>query len=173
MRGIVTLALAAWAFMSPSTVATGLVYVFAAYFIITGIETLFIGVSFTGVSQWWAFILMGLVELALGIIMLSRPEIGPLALAYLFAISLLVIGIMELSAAISLRDYINNDFWWILLGIVTLAVGVYIVIRPDIGPLALVYTVGVYAVLAGISLIVVAFRIKNAGAEFAKHHAIA
>jgi uncharacterized membrane protein HdeD (DUF308 family) len=40
LRGIVALALAAFAFAAPATVARGLVYVFAAYFIISGVTAL-------------------------------------------------------------------------------------------------------------------------------------
>ncbi len=173
IRGLVALALAVWAFMSPATMASGLVYVFAAYFIISGIAALVAGVSFTGVGHWWALVLMGLVQGALGVLMLAEPGAGPLALAYLFALWMITSGMLEISGAIALRSVISGEFWWILLGLITLAFGFYVVLRPDLGVLALVYTVGFYAIFAGISLIAFGFRIKSAGNDFAKHHAAA
>ena len=171
VRGIVALALAAFAFAAPATVASGLVYIFAAYFIISGVAALFAGVSFTGVGHWWALVLMGLVQGALGFIMLAQPGVGPLALAYFFALWMISSGVLEISSAIALRSYVSNDFWWILLGIITLAFGFYVVLRPGLGVLALVYTIGFDAVFAGISLVAFSFRIKNAGTDFAKLHA--
>ncbi|MGP6159951.1 MAG: HdeD family acid-resistance protein [Vulcanimicrobiaceae bacterium] len=171
VRGLVTLALAAFAFSAPAATASALVYVFAAYFIISGVVSLLAGISFTGVGHWWALILMGFVQGALGFVMLAQPGIGPLALAYFFAIWMISTGLMEISGAVALRSYVSNEFWWILLGIITLAFGFYVVMRPDLGLLALVYTIGFYAVLAGVSLIAFSFRIKSAGADFAKIHA--
>ena len=168
LRGIVALALAVFAFTAPSSAATALVYIFAAYFIISGVTSFFAGVSFTGVGYWWAYVLMGFVQTVLGILMLAEPGAGPLALAYIFALWLIMSGTLELSTAIQLRNVLNNDFWWILLGIVTLAAGLYVVFEPSIGLYGLVYAVGIYGSLAGISLVALAFRIKNTGAQIAK-----
>jgi uncharacterized membrane protein HdeD (DUF308 family) len=168
LRGLVALVLAAFAFASPAATASGLVYVFAAYFIISGLVALFAGFSFSGVGHWWALILMGLIQAALGFVMLAEPGAGPLALAFFFGFWMITTGTMEISGAITLRGYISNDFWWILLGILTLAFGFYVILRPGLGLLALVYTVGFYALFAGISLIALGFRIKSAGSDFAK-----
>jgi len=162
LRGIIALALAVFAFMMPAAMATALVYIFAAYFIISGVATIAAGVSLTGAGSWWLLILLGIVEAILGFIMLTEPGAGPLALAYLFAIWVILTGTTEISAAVMVREYTNsNEIWWILLGLVTLAVGIYVVINPALGVPALVYTVGIYAALAGISLIALSFRIKG------------
>jgi uncharacterized membrane protein HdeD (DUF308 family) len=94
-----------------------------------------------------------------------------LALAYLVAIWAFSTGLMEITSAVALRDVINNEFWWILLGIVTFGLGVYIVVRPDIGVLALVFALGIYAAVAGISLIAFSFRIRGAGEDVRKMRA--
>jgi uncharacterized membrane protein HdeD (DUF308 family) len=168
LRGIVALAIAVFAFGSPGTMATALVYVFAAYFIISGVTSFFAGVSFTGVGNWFALLLMGAIQTVLGILMLAEPGVGPLALAYIFALWLITSGTLEISGAVAFRSVISNEFWWIFLGVVTLAIGLYVVFVPTIGILGLVYTVGIYAVLAAISLIAFAFRLKNAGSQFSK-----
>lgn len=168
LRGIVALALAAFAFFSPATMASALVYVFAVYFILSGLAALFAGVSFAGVGHWWSLVLMGIVQAALGFIMLAEPGVGPLALAYLFALWMVTTGVMEISGAVALRSYISNEFWWLLLGIITLGFGFYVVLFPGLGLLALVYTIGFYALLAGISLIAFGIRIKNLSTDFAK-----
>lgn len=77
----------------------------------------------------------------------------------------------EISSAIALRNYLNNEVSWILLGIITLGFGLYVVARPALGLLALVYTIGFYAVLAGIALVAFAFRIKGVGGAGVGHHA--
>ncbi|MBV8172053.1 MAG: HdeD family acid-resistance protein [Candidatus Eremiobacteraeota bacterium] len=168
LRGVVALAVAAFAFVAPGPMSTALVYIVAAYFIITGLLAIVAGLSFTGIGNWWLLVLYGIGSGALGIIMLTQPGAGPLALAYLIAIWAFSTGMMEIASAIALRDVIRNEFWWVLLGIVTFALGVYIVIRPDLGVLALVYAVGIYSVIAGISLIAFSFRVKGAADDVRK-----
>ena len=168
LRGVVALALAVFAFAEPSLMANGLIYVVAAFFIINGLIGFFAGLSFTGVGSWWALILLGVAQMVLGVIMIAQPGVGPLALAYLVAFWAFSTGLVEISSAIALRSYISDEFWWILLGVITLAFGVYVVLRPNLGVLALVYVVGVYAVLAGIFLIGTGFRIKNVGKDVDK-----
>ena len=46
-----------------------------------------------------------------------------------------------------------------------------VVARPDLGLLAPVYTIGYYAIFAGISLTGFAFRIKNLAGDFAGRRA--
>ena len=164
LRGIVALCLAAFAFAAPSAMTTALVYVFAAYFIISGIASLALGFSFTGVGHWWAFVFLGAVETALGILMLAQPGAGPLALAYLFALWLVTSGTLEIAGAVTLRDLISGTVWWALLGVISVAFGFYVLWRPDLGLLALDYVVGWYALFAGIALTVFAFRVKSVGA---------
>lgn len=168
LRGLIAIALAVFAFAAPATMATALVYIVAAFFIISGLLSLFSGISMTGVGSWWLLIILGIGQGALGIIMLTQPGAGPLALAYLVAIWAFSTGLMEITSAIALRDLISNEFWWILLGIVTLGLSVYIIFRPDIGVLALVFTIGIYAALAGIALIAFAFRIRGAAQDIRK-----
>jgi len=152
LRGLIGVALAFFAFAIPATMASGLVFVVAAFFIVSALLAVTAGVSFTGIGSCWALILLGVVQAALGIIMLNQPGTGP----------------AEVSSAIALRNFIKNEFWWVLLGIITLAFGMYVVLRPDLGVLALVYSIGIYAALAGGSLIGLGIRIKNAGRDVAK-----
>jgi uncharacterized membrane protein HdeD (DUF308 family) len=174
IRGLVALVLAALCLMMPGPTASALVYIVAAYFIVAGVVSVVAGVSFAGAGSWWLLVITGIVQAFLGFLMLSQPLMGPLALAYLFAIWTMMTGVTEISSAIALRNVINNEFWWIVLGIITLAAGAFVLIVPGLGLLALVYTIGFYAIFAGISLISLAFRLKGvAGSSEARHHAAA
>lgn len=172
VRGVVALAIAAWAFTSPQTMAAGLVYVLAAFFIISGVAAIGAGVAFAGAGPWWSSILLGIVQALLGVIMLAQPGMGPLALAYLFAIGLISSGLTELTAAVALRKVIDNEFWLGLLGVITLASGLYVTAQPGLGLLALVYTIGTYGIFAGVAAIGFAFRIKAAGDDAAARHRV-
>lgn len=165
LRGIIALGLAALAFAQPAATAGALVYIAAAYFVGSGALALLAGLSFSGIAHCWALVLMGLAQMFLGIVMFNEPGAGPLALAYLVAIWSFSTGLMEVSAAIALRSYMADEFWWILVGAISLVMSCYVIVRPDLGLLALVYAIVIYAALAGASLILLAFRMKAAGAK--------
>ncbi len=148
-----------------------LVYVVGAFFLVSGVVALFAGISLSGAGHWWLLILTGVAQGFLGIVMLAEPGAGPLALAYLVAIWAFSTGLLEIASAIALRNFVKDEFWWLLLGAVTVAFGVYIVVRPDLGILALVYGIGIYAVLAGVALIALGVRVRNAGREIENRRA--
>jgi len=151
------------------------VYLVAAYFIISGVAEVIAGMFFTGVGNWWAYVILGIISAVLGIYMLAVPGMGALSLAYLFAIWMIMSGATELSAAIEMRKVIGagNEFWFALLGVISLVAGAYVIFYPGIGVLALVYTVGVYGFLAGIALIAFSFKVKGLGAELDRRRATA
>jgi uncharacterized membrane protein HdeD (DUF308 family) len=122
-------------------------------------------------AKWWMFFVCGIS--ALGIAagafasqgsMIGVPGIDPHSLARLFAIWMIASGIAELCAAIAMRNVIRHEFWIGLLGVPTLAIGWHVAVRPDIAFMELMSTVAFYGVLAGVSLIGFALRIKSTGA---------
>jgi len=165
VRGILAILLAVAVFMNPGAAATGLVYLFAAYFIIAGIAQIAGGAALTGVGHWWLLLLTGAMSVILGVVMLTQPGMGPLALAYIVAIYAISNGLMEITSGLVLNGVIQNSGWWVFLGIVTLALGVYVVVYPGIGVAALVYAVGIYAVIAGVTLVAFAIRLKSAASQ--------
>ena len=165
VRGIVALALAVAVFMYPSATASALVYIVAAYFIIAGVAEVAGGFAVTGIGQWWLLVLTGAMSIFLGFIMLTQPGMGPLALAYLVAVYAIFNGVAEITSGIQLRDVMDNAGWMVFLGIVTLALGIYIIVNPSLGVVALVYAIGIYAVIAAIALFVFAFRLKSADSQ--------
>jgi uncharacterized membrane protein HdeD (DUF308 family) len=82
-----------------------------------------------------------------------------------------VIGVLQIIAAIQLRQEIEGEFWLILAGIVSVIAGVLLFAAPGIGGLSLVYLIGIYAVLLGIAFIGFAFRVKSLGETVAARRA--
>jgi uncharacterized membrane protein HdeD (DUF308 family) len=163
LRGVLAIVLAAFAFFEPAVTAASLVVVFGAYFIATGVLSIVAGVAANGKGHWWALLIIGPVQIILGMAVFAAPAAGALTLAYLFAIWVMTTGALEIASAVALGTHVKNEFWSILLGIVTLGFGVYVIFAPGLGLLSLVFTVGFYALSAGILLIGLALRLKNLG----------
>jgi len=70
-----------------------------------------------------------------------------------------VTGALMLWAAFRLDA--DNGRWWLALGgVVSLIYGVLLIIAPMIGALVLTWWIGAYALIFGVALLVLAFRLR-------------
>jgi uncharacterized membrane protein HdeD (DUF308 family) len=103
-------------------------------------------------SKWrWAIGLHGLVSVAVGVMILAWPEISIYALTIVFGIYTLGTGIAQLAMAFKAEE---NRGWLVLSGLLGIVVGIVVLAWPGMSAVALLYVIGVYAVLLGITAIV-------------------
>jgi uncharacterized membrane protein HdeD (DUF308 family) len=165
-RGVFALILAAIAFAYPGQTATVVAYAFGAYILLSGFALLAAGFGFSALrGPWLALEILGLLSIIAGIAMLAEPGIGALTLAYTIALWAIAAGVLEIFAAVLARDAVSNTWLWVAAGIVSIAAGVLIAYAPGRGLLALSYTVGVYATLAGIASIAFGVRLRGLPGE--------
>jgi uncharacterized membrane protein HdeD (DUF308 family) len=165
-RGIFALILGVIAFAYPGGTAVALTYAFGAYILLSGFAMLAAGFGFSSLrGPWLALVLLGLLSIVAGIYMLAQPGVGALTLAYTIALWAIAAGVLEIFAALAAREVISNTWLWVVAGIVSIAAGVLIAYAPGRGLLALSYTVGFYATLAGIASIAFGLRLRGLPGE--------
>jgi uncharacterized membrane protein HdeD (DUF308 family) len=84
-----------------------------------------------------------------------------MVLLYLIAFWAIFTGVLEIVAGIRLRAVIANESLLILMRVVSILFGLFILIFPGAGALAIIFWIGAYAVVFGIMLIALAFRLRN------------
>ena len=82
-------------------------------------------------------------------------------LLYLIAFWAIFTGVLEIVAGIRLRKVLANDWLLILIGVISVLFGLFIVIFPGAGALAIIIWIGIYAVVFGIMLFALAFRLRS------------
>ena len=75
----------------------------------------------------------------------------------------IVTGLLQIVAAIRLRDAISNEWLMGFSGVVSIIFGVLVVAQPNAGALTLVFLFGFYAILAGIAQITLGIRLRGLG----------
>jgi len=149
-RGIFALILAVVAFAYPGQTATVLTYAFGAYILLSGLAMLVGGFGFSSAhGAWLALVLFGLLSVIVGIYILAQPVLGALTLAYTIALWAIAAGVLEIFGAVQARDVVPNTWVWGVAGVVSIAAGVFVAYAPGLGLIALSYTVGIYAAIAG------------------------
>jgi uncharacterized membrane protein HdeD (DUF308 family) len=164
LRGIVGVIFGVVAFVSPGASLLALVFVWGAYALVDGAFALYM--TFLAARQerrWWPYLLEGLAGIGAGVIAFVVPGLTALALLYLIAAWAIITGIVEIVAAIDLRKQIQNEWLLGLAGALSIIFGLVVAFEPDAGALAVVWTVGAYALLFGITLVVLAFRVRGLG----------
>ena len=110
---------------------------------------------------WWVFVVGGVASLIFGMLAFVNPKLALFVLAMFFAASILVDGAFNVVGALQHRE---KDGWWVMLlmGILGLVVGGYALLNPPVSMMALIFLVAIQAVLLGVFLLVMGYKVRKA-----------
>jgi uncharacterized membrane protein HdeD (DUF308 family) len=164
LRGTLAVIFGVAAFVWPGITFEVLVLLFGAYAFVDGVLIFAFGLLAAGEHErWWPLVLGGIIGIAVGVVTFMQPAAMALALVYVIGAWAIVTGLLEIVAAIRLRDVISTEWLLGISGVLSIIFGVLVLAQPGTGALALVYLFGFYAILGGISQIVLGFRLRGLG----------
>ena len=110
---------------------------------------------------WWVFLVSGIASVVFGVLAFVNPLVALFVLATFFAAYLLVDGVSNIVGSFQNR---GKDGWWILLliGVLGTLVGGYALLNPPISMLAFVYLVAFEALLLGVFLLMLGYKVRKA-----------
>ena len=162
LRGLVAVLFGIAAFMWTGITLWALVAVFGAYALIDGIFAV-IEAFRRDVSRerWWALLFEGVAGVAIGLLAFFLPGLTAMGLLYLIAFWAIVTGVFEVITAIRLRHEIRGEWLMALIGILSVAFGMFLVAFPLTGALSVVLMIGAYAFATGALMIALAFKLRS------------
>jgi uncharacterized membrane protein HdeD (DUF308 family) len=150
------------AFVWPVLTWLTLIVMFGIYAISDGLIAVITGLRRSkDSSRWWAFLVEGVLGIGAGSIALILPELAALVLIYMIAIWALITGILEIAAAVRLRDEISNEWVLGLSGFVSMVLGILLFVQPAVGGLAIMWTIAGYALVFGVLWVILGFRLRG------------
>jgi uncharacterized membrane protein HdeD (DUF308 family) len=164
LRGVVAILLGLLTLFWPGITLRALVLLFGAYALIDGIVSI-IGAwrAAEARDRWGMLLLEGLAGIAAAAITIMFPAITAVALVYLIAAWALITGVLEVAAAVRLRQYISHEWLLALSGIVSILFGILLFVAPIAGAFVIALWIGIYALVFGVVLIALAFRLRSWG----------
>jgi uncharacterized membrane protein HdeD (DUF308 family) len=150
----------------PIRTAAVLIGIVAAFLLVSGI----IGAISAIVqrdSGWGWRLGGGILGIVIGIILLANPVAGAfIVLAvqfYLLALGLIVMGIVTMVGGKYTSDSIGYQWSWgnFFLGVLEILLGIFLLFRPMLGILTLLWLAAIVAIIGGVLLIIQSFRVKS------------
>jgi uncharacterized membrane protein HdeD (DUF308 family) len=161
LRGAFAIIFALIAFFMPGATLLSLVWVFAAYMLVDGVFGIVAAVRAASNNQRWGLLILeGILNILVGIIAFLMPGLTVLFFVTLMAVWSLITGVLMIVAAFKLNPTYGRG-WLIFSGIVSVLFGVALLLAPLVGAVVLTWWLGAYALVFGISLLVLAFKLKS------------
>ena len=162
LRGAFGILFGVLALVLPGVTLGALILLFGVYAVADGIFAIVSGVrAARRHERWGALIVEGIASMVAGLIAVFLPAAAAIAFVYLFALWALITGVIEIVAAIRLRREIEGEWLLGLAGVLSILLGLYVAVFPGLGLLGLIWAIGFYAIVFGVMLLLLAYRLRR------------
>jgi uncharacterized membrane protein HdeD (DUF308 family) len=160
IRGLLAVLFGLIALFLPGVTLLSLVLVFAAYAFADGIFAIVSAVRAAKAHERWGLLAVeGVVDILAAVAAVTLPGLTVLVFVTLLGIWALITGGLMLAAAFKV-DADHGRWWMVLGGAVSILYGAALFIAPMIGAVVLTWWIGAYALVFGIAMLVLAFRLR-------------
>jgi len=162
LRGVAALTFGVLSLIWPGISLVTLILLFGAYALVDGTFALAAGIVGRGNAElrWW-LMLVGLLGVGIGITTFLWPGLTALTLLYFIAGWIVVTGLLQVIGAIELRKAIENEWWLILDGALSVLFGILLFTMPEASAVALIWLIAAFAIAFGILMVGFSFKVKN------------
>src|SRR5437016_7361477 len=166
-RGIAAILFGVLTLVWPNLSLTILVLLFGIFAVISGVTAVAAALRNRGEQGWGLLVFEGILGILAGVVALVWPNITALAFLYLLAAWAIITGIMELVAPLAFPMRGGRAALMVVAGLASIVFGIIIAAQPSSGLLAVVWLIGVYAVVFGVMYIVAYFESRSLSASLA------
>lgn len=161
IRGVIAILIGAFAIFAPAATLIGLVMIFAAYSFVDGVFAIVLAIRGARKHERWGWLAFnGVASIAATAVAILFPAVTIVAFAILFAIWAIISGSASIAAGLGLGK--SHGRWWLIVGGGIAALfGIWALLDLGLGMLALSYLVGFQALLAGFTLLALAYRLRE------------
>jgi uncharacterized membrane protein HdeD (DUF308 family) len=162
IRGILAVIFGVLTLANPAVTLAVLVMFFGAYYLVDGAFSIIASLTAPKGYRGWVWLLIGgIAGVIIGLLTFVMPGVTAVVLLYYVIAWLIVIGAMQVVAGIRLRKEIHGEFFLIIGGLLSVLFGLFLLVNPGAGALAVIWLIGGYAILFGVMMIIVSFRLRS------------
>ncbi|AVZ98456.1 MULTISPECIES: HdeD family acid-resistance protein [Enterobacteriaceae] len=170
LRGVLALIFAALAFWMPQSALLAMTLVFGAFSLVNGAFNLVAAVRHIQKKEHWGWLLFsGIVGILTGVVVLVAPWVATMVMASFLWASVgfwaIFTGVLEISAAVRLRQEIKGEIWLAFSGLLSIFLGAIVLwiffSRPVESFLAAGWLLSFYAAVYGVTLLFLSWRLRK------------
>jgi uncharacterized membrane protein HdeD (DUF308 family) len=161
IRGILAVIIGIVSVAWPGVTIGAAVFLFAIFAFVVAITDAMRAFSSDKAGPVIGYLLLAVLSVAGGVAALVWPGITALILTIWVASWALVTGIVEVGLTFRQGASAGERAVWILSGLLSIALAIVLFVRPDIGAVSLATVFGLYAIVYGISAIVLSFQARS------------
>lgn len=155
VRGLVILLLGLFMLVRPLESVRALVWVFGVFAVVDGVLVVVQSFADRRRGAFWWELLGGLVEIALGLVLVLWPAPTATVLFYFAAAWVAAVGVFAIIASIVLYGAEEVAWYWVLaFGLVNLLFGIVLLANPQTSVTVIVVLIGLFACVGGVLLVV-------------------
>jgi uncharacterized membrane protein HdeD (DUF308 family) len=163
LRGVLAIIVGIIALAWPGVTVLALVYLFAIYAFVDAVLQGMRAFSSAKAGSVVGHLLLALLDVAAGVIAVVWPGPTALVLVLIVAVWAVVGGLFEIIAAFARGESAGSRALFILAGLVSIAFGVVLFSRPDIGAVTLALLFGLFSLIFGVSEIMMGIQLRRTG----------
>ena len=149
IRGVLAIIFGLIALFAPIATAVVLAIVIGVWAIVDGVFDIVEAIRHRGSSSMALRIVLGAVSILFGILVLVWPGMS--------------LGILVILASVRHRAVPNSGWvWGIIGGALAILFGILVLIRPGAGLVSIIWIIGIWAIVWGITLIVLGIQLRKA-----------
>ena len=169
LRGVIAVLFGVFAFIAPGVTLAVLILFWGAFAFADGVLALVAAFKVRDQGKpFWPLLIVGFLGVAAGVATFAWPGMTALVLLAFIGAWAFVMGVFQIMAAARLRREIEGEWLLALSGALSVLFGLFVLFQPGAGALALIWAIGAYAVVFGVLLLGLAFKLKGVAAKPAR-----
>lgn len=162
IRGVVAVIFGILALTSPTRTLDFLITLFGIFVLVVGVVATIGAIMHRRESDnWWLVLIPGVAGIVIGVISIAMPSFTQAVVIYLIAIWALVSGIGQIYSAMKIRKDVEGEWIPILIGIISVVLGIILFVRPLEAAATVMWLVGLFVLVLGILWLVMGFRVRG------------
>lgn len=168
VRGVCAILFGVIAMVWPGKTAVVLAVIIGIFAVLDGIIDLIDAIRHRGTGGVGLRAFLGVISLLFGIIILVWPGKTIGFMVFLIAIWSIAIGLLQIFANVGIRKEAPGAWvWGVIAGALGLVFGILVMFNLGIGLVALMWMLGIWAIVFGLALIVLGLQVRKAAKAIA------
>ena len=162
LQGVASALFGLTALIWPAITLYSLIVLFALFAVLVGIFRVAGSLMNRQESGWWLVSIAGIASIVAGVFSIAWPGLTALAVLFVVGLQALAVGVSELWRIARNWHTIQGKWLGLLSSFSAIVFGILAFAWPGATALTLVWLVGIYALVFGVSAVISSFQVRRA-----------